>query len=304
MSDATVSIYRSSAPVLQRAWPILPRIWQRLARVRRRLQRIDPRWLQIATLCAFLAYARFDLGQRITALNALAALAGSLLSELCCARSAGRTCDLRSPLITGLSLTLMLRTASPWLMGAAAVFAIAAKYLVRVRGKQLFNPSNIAIVALTCATPYAWISTGQWGQTATLVAGIGCLGVLVCARATRLDLALSFIALWAGALIGRALWLGDPLQIPLHQLQDGALLIFSFFMITDPRATPDHRGARVLFAALVVAVAYYLRFALFQPDGVLRALAVVSLLTPALDCWLRAGRFRWRVRTLKIPVVP
>ena len=178
----------------------------------------------------------------------------------------------------------------------AALVAIATKYIVRINGKQVFNPSNIAIVALTLSTPYAWISTGQWGQTAMLVGVIGGLGMLVCARATRLDLALTFCGLWATALIGRALWLGDPLAIALHQLQDGTLLIFAFFMLTDPRATPDHRRARLVFAAAVCALAYYLRFAAFQPDALLRALVGVSLITPWLDRWQRAARFQWRDR--------
>ena len=37
---------------------------------------------------------------------------------------------------------------------------------------------------------------------------------------------------------GRSLWLGEPMSIPLHRLQNGALLLFTFFMISDPRTTP------------------------------------------------------------------
>ena len=54
-------------------------------------------------------------------------------------------------------------------------------------------------------------------------------------------------------LIGRALWLGDPLSIPLHQLQNGALLIFAFFMISDPKTTPNTARWPNRFGALVAA---------------------------------------------------
>ena len=259
----------------------------------RRLRAIDPRWLQIAVLASLLCYARIALEQRIPAVNALGAIGGAVLAERVCTFLWRRRFDPRSALITGLSLTLLLRTASPALMLLAALGAITGKYVLRVHGKQVFNPSNIAIVALTALTPVVWISTGQWGQAALLVAVIACLGMLVCARAARLDLALSFCIIWSAALCTRAVWLGDPLAIALHQLQDGTLVIFAFFMITDPRATPDHRLGRFAFAAVLCAVAYYLRFVEFQPDAVLRALAFVSPLTPLLDRWQRAARFQW-----------
>ena len=259
-----------------------------------RLRAVDPRWLQIAVLTAFICYARIALEQRIGAVNAIAAIGGALFAERLCAHFWTRRFDARSALITGLSLTLLLRSPLPSLVLLAALGAIAAKYVVRVRGKQVFNPSNIAIVAVTLVAPGAWISTGQWGQTAMLVGAIGGLGFLVCARAARLDLALTFCGLWSATLVARAIWLGDPLAIPLHQMQDGTLLIFAFFMITDPRATPDHRLARVVFAVAICAVAYYLRFVQYQPDGVIRALALVSPLTPLLDRWRRAARFQWQ----------
>ena len=59
---------------------------------------------------------------------------------------------------------------------------------------------------------------------------------------------LAFLAFYAGAPLGRALWLGEPLAIPLHRLESGALLLFTFFMISDPKTTPDSRAGRILFA--------------------------------------------------------
>ena len=53
----------------------------------------------------------------------------------------------------------------------------------------------------------------------------------------------SFSALTRRLLLARAFWLGDPLAIPLHQMQSGSLLIFAFFMISDPRTTPDRGWA-------------------------------------------------------------
>ena len=155
------------------------------------------------------------------------------------------------------------------------------------------NVRTAAAIVPTCSTSLAWVSPGAWGHVATQVGLIACIGMLITARATRLDLALTFLILWAGVLLLRAQWLGDSLAIPLHQLCDGTLLIFSFFMITDPRATPDHRFGRTLFAVALVFVAYVLRFHCYQPDALLWALAAVSPLAPLLDRLAPATRFQW-----------
>ena len=75
--------------------------------------------------------------------------------------------------------------------------------------------------------------------------------ILVLGAARRSDIAIFFLGSHAALLLARAVWLGDPLAIPLHQLQSGSLLIFAFFMISDPRTSPDSRLGRFIFAASV-----------------------------------------------------
>ena len=75
----------------------------------------------------------------------------------------------------------------------------------------------------------------------------------------------AFLGFYALLVVGRAVWLGDPLTIPLHHLQSGALLLFAFFMISDPKTTPDSRAGRVLFATLVALGAVLVQFGLYRP---------------------------------------
>jgi len=42
--------------------------------------------------------------------------------------------------------------------------------------------------------------------------------------------------------------LGEPMTIPFHRLESGSLLLFTFFMISDPKTTPDSRIGRIAFA--------------------------------------------------------
>ena len=200
-----------------------------------------------------------------------------------------------SALISGFSLSLLLRSDFLWIYPVVAGIVVSSKFLLRINDKHLFNPVNIAIViALLIVPGWVWVSPGQWGSVAWLAALMICLAALVLSSAKRLDIALGFLGFWALLLFGRAVWLGDPFTIPIHQLQNGALLIFTFFMITDPRTTPDHRIGRLIFAGIVAMIGFGLQFGAHIREGLFFALALVSLTTPLLDALMKAQTFEWR----------
>jgi Na+-transporting NADH:ubiquinone oxidoreductase subunit NqrB len=205
--------------------------------------------------------------------------------------------NVKSALISGLSLCLLLRTPSPGLAILAAVVTIAGKFLVRFRGKHIFNPTNGGLVAMLLLTNQVWVSPGQWGSAAFLAGVLICLGLLVVNRAARSDVTYAFIAFYCALLVGRSVYLGEPLAIPIHRLQSGALLLFTFFMISDPKTTPDSRTGRVLFAGLVAIGAWYVQFRLFRTNGLLWSLAACSLLVPLIDRLLPGGRYTWSSST-------
>ena len=89
------------------------------------------------------------------------------------------------------------------------------------------------------------------------------------------------------------MWLGDPLAIPLHQLQSGSLLIFAFFMISDPRTSPDSRLGRFIFAVSVALLAHYLAFFMQMRPALYVALIALSPLILLIDRILPAERFAW-----------
>ena len=97
--------------------------------------------------------------------------------------------------------------------------------------------------------------------------------------AQRSDITIAFTGFWAALIFGRALYLGDPMPIPIHSMQNGALLIFAFFMISDPKTTPDTRLGRCLFAGIVALVAYIMQYHFYNPNGLIYALAFLSPLT-------------------------
>ena len=260
--------------------------------IRARLQ--DPRYYQIAVLGTLVTYGilALDFGVRLE--NAIVIVVTALLVQFAGTKAAGLSrFDPLSPLITSLSLTLLLRTDLAVIAALAALIAISSKFLVRVRGKHVFNPANVAIVTLMLASDHAWISSGQWGSAAIGAFALACLGFIVLTRARRAETTIGFLGFYALLLFGRALWLGDPLAIPLHQLQNGALLIFAFFMISDPKTTPDSAAGRVVYAMLVASLAFAIQFVLHRPHGPILALIITAPLVPVFDYLFRGAVYRW-----------
>jgi len=255
----------------------------------------DARIYQIGALLLLLIYGLFGLKFDVSLPRVLIILATALLTQHLCTRIWNLpSFEPKSALISGLSLCLLCRTNSLMLAIATAMITISSKFLLRWRGKHLFNPTNFGLVfMLIFAQGAVWVSPGQWGSFAFFAFLVICLGGLVITRAARADVTLAFLASWLSILFGRSLWLGEPLAIPIHRLQNGALLIFAFFMISDPKTTPNSRTGRIVFAFLVAFGAGVIQFKLFRTNGLLWSLAGFSLLVPVLDRLLPGRRYQW-----------
>ncbi len=251
----------------------------------------DARHKQCCFLSLFILLGSTIYALPIMPLHAFLFISAALVTQYLASRWVGLSrWDWRSPLITALSLTLLLRVTEEWVCMLAAMLAIGSKFIIRWQGQHLFNPANLAIVLLI-STDLAWVSPGQWGRELWLIMLVGGLGLMVSSSARRWDMPFFFLGWFAGLLLLRALWLGDPLAIPLHHLQSGALLIFAFFMISDPKTIPQSRAGRWLYAGGVAATAIYLIFECYIQDGLFYALIVWCALNPVL-AWL-ASRLQW-----------
>lgn len=253
----------------------------------------DPRLYQITSLGTLLLYGLFWLHFDVSVSQIAVTFGAALLTQYAGSRLCKLpTFDPLSPLVSALGLCLFLRTDELPIAALAAIIAIASKFVIRWKKKHIFNPTNLALILLI-GSGLGWISPGQWGQVAWFGFLIACLGSLVVTRAVRADVTLAFLGFYVGLLIARALWLGDPLTIPMHQIESGTLLIFSFFMISDPKTTPDSRTGRIFFAFLVAVAALSVQFVLFRPNGPLWGLIACSPLVPLVDRFFPGSRYDW-----------
>jgi Na+-transporting NADH:ubiquinone oxidoreductase subunit NqrB len=263
------------------------------ARVAPSMPAFDPRYYQIASLALLLLYGTVKLEFDISVLRIAIILAVALTTQLACTRYwALPRYEPWSALISGLSLCLLLRTNFHSVAILAAFVAVASKFVLRIDGKHVFNPTNIACVA-AMMSGYGWLSPGQWGSQAFLAFLFACAGMMVVHRAERQDITYAALAFWTFGLFYRSWYVGEPWTIPMHRVQTGSFLLFAFFMISDPKTTPDSRLGRVLFAAMVCGAAWYWQFKLFHNNGLIWSLAAFSPLVPVIDRVLGGKRFEW-----------
>src|SRR5947209_1001687 len=157
----------------------------------------DPRLYQIGTLASLLVYGMAWLDFDITISRVVLLLSTVLATQWTCDRLAGGRAPFastaRSALISGLSLCLLLRTNRSDLAALAACATIAGKFLVRIDGKHVFNPTNGGIVFMLLLTNQVWVSPGQWGAAALLAFLLACAGSVVVNKASTSDVTCAFI---------------------------------------------------------------------------------------------------------------
>ncbi len=258
----------------------------------------DPRHYQLATLASLLAFGVTTRAFEISPAQIAAIFATALSVQFLGSFMTAVRFEPRSAMITSLSLSLLLRADALAPLMIAAAIGVGSKFMFRLYGKHVFNPANAGIVALllmsqTVMPGAAWTASGQWGSAIWLAATLAGAGLFVTYRAARLDVPLIFLGTFAALIVARALWLGDPLAIPLLRLQNGALVLFAFFMISDPKTTPDGALGRGIFAAAAALIAYVLGYHFFISDGIFYALAIMCLLRPVIEAFDPAPHYRW-----------
>ena len=136
----------------------------------------------------------------------------------------------------------------------ARAISITSKYLIRVDGRHIFNPSNLGIVAMLvlAADTVARLSV-QWGNNLLPLIAVWFFGAAIIASLGRFHITFTYVVAFVLFSFLRARlraipWFSEvaPITGPMYQL-------FIFFMITDPKTTVRPKWAQVLVAFLVAA---------------------------------------------------
>lgn len=268
-----------------------------------RTLRLDPRYFQVIFQAIFLSYGILMLGWKADWIHYSMSIGGCLLFQY--TADSIKAKRLLHPaefdrwgfsiLISAMSLCLLLKTNHWYTSLLAAFLSVGSKYIFRWNRKHIFNPSAFGIVATLLLTSDAWLSPGQWGSNAVIFFGVVTLGTIVVTRVQKLDVSLAFLFTFVGLLYWRQVYvLGWPMDHFMHSVSTGSLLLFTFFMISDPRTSPNHPVARILWAVLIAAIAFYYAAFKWKYNTIIWVLVAAAPLVPLLDKLFGGKDFHWK----------
>jgi Na+-transporting NADH:ubiquinone oxidoreductase subunit NqrB len=167
---------------------------------------------------------------------------------------------LASAYVSGISVGILVRSPEYWPYALCAAISITSKYLIRVDGRHIFNPSNLGMVAMLvlAADTVAGLSV-QWGNNLLPLLAVWCFGAAIIASLGRFHITFTYVAAFVLFSVVRAQVTGHPWLSEVAPITGPMYQLFIFFMITDPKTTVRPKWAQALVAFLVAAVEAVLR---------------------------------------------
>jgi enediyne biosynthesis protein E5 len=167
---------------------------------------------------------------------------------------------LASAYVSGISVGILVRSPEYWPYALCAAISITSKYLIRVDGRHIFNPSNLGMVAMLvlAADTVAGLSV-QWGNNLLPLLAVWCFGAAIIASLGRFHITFTYVAAFVLFSVVRAQLTGHPWLSEVAPITGPMYQLFIFFMITDPKTTVRPKWAQALVAFLVAGVEAVLR---------------------------------------------
>ncbi|BAQ64228.1 RnfABCDGE type electron transport complex subunit D [Geminocystis sp. NIES-3709] len=203
----------------------------------------------------------------------------------------------KSALISGLGLSLLLRANHPNILMLAGVLAIGSKFIFRYHQKHFFNPANFGIIVTVFLTKSAWVSPGQWGSDWWYLLLFICTGAMVLNKVGRWETSAVFLGVYGGLEAVYNYYLGWNFDVLTHQLMSGSLLVFAFFMLTDPRSIPNAKNSRIIWSIVIAISSFIIKEFFYINSAFFLALFIISPLTILFDLIWKENRFRWQKLT-------
>ena len=221
--------------------------------------RLDPRFIAPIMITMILLVGQVSMHILEDYRKTLLAIVVSIATELALGKmTTGKWPHWASAYVSGISVGILLRSTDFWPYALCAAISIASKYVIRVNGRHLWNPSNLGIVCMLLLVPNYVATLGiQWDNKLWAMVVIWIVGSLIVYRLKRFHICATYISFFviyaglrallshdSGTLLSRFYQEVAPITGPMYQL-------FIFFMITDPKTTVHSKWGQILVAFLV-----------------------------------------------------
>ncbi len=256
------------------------------SRVRFDNRYIAPLFITFILLVGHLFYGILESYER-TAL----AIACALVTELVLGRIFyGKWLNLASAYISGISVGILLRSPAFWPFALCSVLSVMSKYVLRVKDRHLWNPSNFGICVLLFLAPETVAALSvQWGNFKWPLIVIWVLGSIIIYRAKRFHISATYVASFFAFAFLRSWITGDPVQAEIAPITGPMYQLFVFFMVTDPKTTVKSKKWQCIVVLFVAFVEFLLRLnqVVHAP---LYALFLVGPAAMLIEIWLESRR--------------
>jgi Na+-translocating ferredoxin:NAD+ oxidoreductase RnfD subunit len=247
---------------------------------------IAPLFITCILLVGHLSYGILESYEK-TAL----AIVSAILAELILGRIFfGKWLNLASAYISGISVGILLRSPAFWPYALCSVISIMSKYVLRVKGRHLWNPSNFGICVLLFLAPETVASLSiQWGNFIWPMLVIWILGSIIIWRAKRFHISATYVLSFFAFAFLRSWITGHPWQAEVAPITGPMYQLFVFFMVTDPKTTVRSKTGQCVVVILVAFMEMLLRLnqVVYAP---LYALFIVGPTAMLIDIWLESRR--------------
>lgn len=228
-------------------------------------------------LAAHISFGILDSYQKLLTAIIVAVITETALHRLV----TGKFRNLSSAYVSGISAGVLVRSPLIWPFALCAAISIASKYVLRYKGRHIWNPTNFGVVAIIfIASDSAAILSIQWGNNMWAMFIIWAIGLISLWRIKRLNIAMMYILSFIAFAWVRSMFTGDafiaevaPLTGPMYQL-------FALFMITDPKTTVKSRWGQnmVAFTIALVEMIFRLNEFVYAPFYALFIIGPIALL--------------------------
>jgi enediyne biosynthesis protein E5 len=202
---------------------------------------------------------------------------------------------LASAYVSGISCGILIRSPEWWPYILAGMISITSKYVIRVNGRHLWNPSNLAIAALLFIAPHTVASLGiQWGNDIWPMLIVWTLGSIIIYRLKRFHICATYVASFVVYAYLRTLFTGHSFWTEVAPITGPMYQLFVFFMITDPKTTTQTRWGQMTVAFLVATVESALRLWAPVHIAVHAPYYALTLMGPSAN--LIEIYFQWRAK--------
>jgi Na+-translocating ferredoxin:NAD+ oxidoreductase RnfD subunit len=223
------------------------------AEIRKPRFRLDNRYIAPLFITFILLVGHLSYGILESYWKTGLAIVTAIVAELILGRIFfGKWLNLASAYITGISVGILVRSPAFWPYALCSAISIMSKYVLRVKGRHIWNPSNfgLSVLFFLAAETMAGLSI-QWGNYLAPLLVIWVLGSIIIYRAKRFHISATYVVSFFLFAFLRSAITGHPWQSDIAPITGPMYQLFVFFMITDPKTTVKSKLGQCIVAFLV-----------------------------------------------------